>query len=175
MNKNLISELKAAIDAVVKPYNKIIFFCIGTDRSTGDSYGPLVGQMLKENLKDSNIEVYGTLHNPIHAKNLEKKLNSIDTENNLVIAIDSCLGRVDSIGKIQIKNKPIKPGSGMGKDLQGVGDIGISGIVNISSGDFSFVILQNTRLSLVYDLAATTVDAITNLFNQEKLKEVLSM
>lgn len=175
MNKNLISELKAAIDAVVKPYNKIIFFCVGTDRSTGDSYGPLVGHMLKERLNNSNIEIYGTLHNPIHAKNLEKKLNSIDNDNNLVIAIDSCLGRMDSIGEVEIRNKPINPGSATGKDLPGVGDISIRGIVNISSGDFSFTVLQNTRLSLVYDLAATTVDAITNLFHQEKLKDVFSM
>lgn len=170
MNENLIRDLQTAIDAVEKPYNKIIFFCIGTDRSTGDSYGPLVGHMLKKRLNNPNIEVYGTLHNPIHAQNLEENLNSIDTKNNLIIAVDACAGRLESVGKIEIKNKPMNPGSAMDKDLPSVGDISIKGILNIS-GDFLFIRMQNTRLSIVYDLSTLTANTIISLFNQENIKE----
>ena len=50
--------------------------CIGTDRSTGDSLGPLVGTMLQEKTL-SHFHVYGTLEEPIHAVNLEEKINAI--------------------------------------------------------------------------------------------------
>ena len=40
----------------------IIFLCIGTDRSTGDSLGPIVGHKLR-NLKITNIFIYGSLSN----------------------------------------------------------------------------------------------------------------
>ena len=52
----------------------IIFVCIGTDRSTGDSLGPLVGYKLKY-LSKNNIYIYGTLENPIHAKNMVDSLS----------------------------------------------------------------------------------------------------
>ena len=35
----------------------IIFLCIGTDRATGDSLGPLIGYKLK-NIKRKNIYIY---------------------------------------------------------------------------------------------------------------------
>src|SRR4051794_9429675 len=54
----------------------IVFVCIGTDRSTGDSLGPLVGSFLEE--KDiSSFHVYGTLDEPIHAVNLNDRLREI--------------------------------------------------------------------------------------------------
>ena len=45
--------------------------CIGTDRSTGDALGPLVGSRLTEwrSVRD-RIRVVGTLDEPVHAGNL---------------------------------------------------------------------------------------------------------
>ena len=40
---------------ILKSKRVIIFLCIGTDRSTGDSLGPLVGYKLKS-LKKKNAE-----------------------------------------------------------------------------------------------------------------------
>ena len=44
--ENLAEELLATIPSVTS--RPIVFVCIGTDRSTGDSLGPLVGTLLEE-------------------------------------------------------------------------------------------------------------------------------
>ena len=48
----------------------VMFLCIGTDRSTGDSLGPLVGHKLRAR-KLRRAAVIGTLERPVHAMNLE--------------------------------------------------------------------------------------------------------
>jgi putative sporulation protein YyaC len=160
---NLVNSLKSAISNVKKPYKKIIFACIGTDRSTGDSYGPIVGTMLKKR----GYEVYGTLKSPMHAQNLEFVLKNIDMKNNLVIAIDASLGEQEDIGKIKIKNKSVRPGAGVNKNLPKCGDIGIIGIVNkdFGSSNCNFLKLQNTSLGGVVDLAENTVNIICRAVN----------
>jgi putative sporulation protein YyaC len=138
----------------------ITIVCIGTDRSTGDSLGPLVGTMLKE--KDvSFFHVYGTLEDPIHAMNLQEKLSMIYSlhENPFMIGIDACLGRLKSVGAITIGEGPVRPGAGVNKELPPVGDIHITGIVNVS-GFMEFFVLQNTRLHLVMNMAKTIADGI---------------
>lgn len=131
----------------------IICVCIGTDRSTGDSLGPLVGSDLME-YKNLPFYVYGTLESPIHAVNLEENLKMIyeNHSNPFIIAIDACLGNLKSVGSIQIGKGPLKPGAGVHKTLPEVGDIHITGIVNIS-GFMEFFVLQNTRLYLVINMA----------------------
>lgn len=144
-----------------KNFNKIIFICIGTDRSTGDSFGPLTGLFLSKAkiLKKYNCEVYGTIHEPIHAKNIKQVLKNIDTTNALIIGIDASLDSLNMIEHIIIEDVPINPGSAMNKDLPCVGDISIKGVVNISSS-MNFIILQNTRLSISYAMAEITAECI---------------
>lgn len=138
----------------------IVLVCIGTDRSTGDSLGPLVGTLLNEKPL-APFSVYGTLDDPIHALNLDEKLKHIQNshKNPFIIGIDACLGRVKSIGTIQIGEGPVKPGSGVNKELPNVGEAHITGIVNIS-GFMEFIVLQNTRLNLVLKMAKTIADGI---------------
>ena len=138
----------------------IVFVCIGTDRSTGDSLGPLIGTLLEEKTI-SPFHVYGTLEDPIHAVNLEDKLNEIKEKhiNPLIIGIDACLGRLKSVGFIQIGNGPVKPGAGVKKELPAVGDYHITGIVNVS-GFMEFFVLQNTRLNLVLKMAKVIAGGI---------------
>jgi len=53
----------------------IVVICIGSDKCIGDSLGPIVGELLeKENL---GIPIYGTLNEPIHALNIEEKVNEL--------------------------------------------------------------------------------------------------
>lgn len=157
-SESLAEELLSAIpEAMDRP---IVFVCIGTDRSTGDSLGPLVGTMLKER-KPKSFFVYGTLEEPIHAINLEERLKEIflNHTNPYIIGIDACLGRVKNVGVIQVGEGPVKPGAGVNKDLPAVGDIHITGIVNVS-GFMEFFVLQNTRLSLVMKMAKTIANGI---------------
>ncbi|WP_026695827.1 spore protease YyaC [Peribacillus kribbensis] len=139
----------------------IVIVCIGTDRSTGDSLGPLVGTLLEEK-SASSFHVYGTLEDPIHAVNLEERLREINRlhRNPFIIGIDACLGRLKSVGSIQIGQGPIKPGAGVNKELPAVGNMHITGIVNVS-GFMEFFVLQNTRLSLVLKMARAIADGIS--------------
>jgi putative sporulation protein YyaC len=59
---------------------------------------------------------------------------------------------MDHVGYITIGKGPIKPGSGVNKNLSPVGDMYITGIVNCG-GFMDFLILQNTRLSIVMKMA----------------------
>lgn len=136
-------------------YSDLIIICIGTDRSTGDSLGPMVGYKLFNKLKQySYIHIFGTLDNPVHAKNLNNNIKFIDEnfKNPFIIAIDACLGSINRVGSICISNKPLRPGSGVNKVLPEVGNMSILGIVN-TSGFMEYMVLQSTRLSLVMELA----------------------
>jgi putative sporulation protein YyaC len=138
---------------IVKEERPIIFLCIGTDRSTGDSLGPLIGDKLKFLVRDG-IYLFGNLENPVHAKNLCETIYEIKHQftNPFIVAIDACLGSLQNIGKIFVEKKPLTPGAAMNKDLPSVGDLSITGIVNIS-GNLEFMVLQNTRLYTVMSLA----------------------
>lgn len=62
--------LRQMIAEIMRRENRkgVLLFCIGTDRSTGDSLGPLIGHKLKRaGLKDRRITVVGTLDSPVHA------------------------------------------------------------------------------------------------------------
>jgi len=64
---------------------------------------------------------------------------------------------MDHVGCITVSQGSIKPGSGVNKDIAPIGDIAIVGIVNFG-GFMDFLVLQNTRLSLVMKMA----DIISN-------------
>jgi len=141
---------------------EIIFLCIGSDRSTGDALGPLVGSNLKS-FKNKRIYIYGSLYNPVHSQNLNNIINKINNNfnNPYIVAIDASLGSLKNVGKIFIQNKPLKPGLALNKNLPPIGDLSITGIVNITSKNFEFVVLQNTRLYLVNSLAENISNGIS--------------
>jgi len=160
---------------LLKKYDSITIACVGTDRSTGDSLGPIVGSLLEElNLK--NVNIVGTLECPLHANNLADRLEFI-SKNSLVIAVDACLGKSESIGYISINNESLHPGAALAKDLPSVGDISILGIVNLNSG-FEFSILQNTRLYTVIELAKGITDILSEVIPYvnftENLEEIIA-
>ncbi|OYD07930.1 spore protease YyaC [Paludifilum halophilum] len=134
--------------------------CIGTDRSTGDSLGPLVGSQL-EKMAPPHMHIYGTLDEPVHAVNLRSTLSQMHNElnNPRVIAVDACLGQLSSVGWIQVGNGPLRPGAGVNKDLPEVGQVHVTGIVNVA-GFMEYFVLQNTRLSVVMKMANIISSAI---------------
>ncbi|HEU5138738.1 MAG TPA: spore protease YyaC [Bacillales bacterium] len=142
--------------------------CIGTDRSTGDALGPIVGSKLKQKAP-SSIEVYGTLEEPVHAVNLEKELQQIYTSHHdpFIIGVDASLGKSENIGMISFGEGPVKPGAGVKKQLPPVGHAHITGIVNVS-GFMEYFVLQNTRLNLVMQMAEAIADSLYSASFQEK-------
>lgn len=154
-------------------YTDTVVFCIGTDRSTGDCLGPLVGHKLKD-LKLDNVHIFGSLDEPVHAKNLDSYMEKLRSfQSPYVIAIDACLGRMERVGFINIKEGPLSPGAGVNKNLPSVGNISITGIVNVS-GFMEIMVLQNTRLSLVMNMANIISGGIRyNLWKSYKIKRSL--
>ncbi len=157
LNNNSISIIRDCLCdnllPIIKQKRPVVLICIGTDRSTGDSLGPLVGDKLKFLIRN-NISLFGNLESPVHAKNLTSTLDLIKAKfnNPYIIAVDACLGSAQNVGKIVIENAPLLPGAAVNKDLPPVGDLSITGIVNIS-GSLEFMVLQNTRLYTVMTLA----------------------
>lgn len=136
---------------------EIVLVCIGSDRATGDCLGPIVGHKLilhAKQLGQKGFRIYGTLEKPIHAKNLEATVKFIQLyhPDALVIAIDASLGTASHVGCITLGEGALCPGVGVDKTLPAVGDLYITGIVNLS-GFGGQLLLQTTHLNLVMQLA----------------------
>lgn len=136
---------------------EIVLICIGSDRATGDCLGPIVGHKLRfheRSLAKNGFHVYGTLEKPVHAKNLEASIHFIQIYHPgaLIVAVDASLGVANHVGYITLGEGSLCPGVGVDKNLPSVGDIFITGIVNLS-GFGSQMLLQTTHLNLVMQLA----------------------
>lgn len=131
-----------------------LLLAVGTDRSTGDSLGPLVGSRITE-LAPGLLPVFGTLDEPVHAVNLTETITEIEKAfpcRPLIIAVDACLGQLQNVGSISLGKGSLQPGTGVHKELPSVGEIFISGVVNLG-GFLEYLVLQNTRLGLVMKMA----------------------
>lgn len=152
----------------------LVFLCIGSDRATGDCLGPLLGHRLCQVFRNSPYFVYGTLKEPVHAKNLQETIDKIYQlhENPLIIAIDASLGRSSHVGYYTLGEGPLRPGAGVDKQLPFVGDYYITGIVNIS-GLLDQMLLQTTRLHTVMSLSDQIFDGIRHFIYKLDRKKML--
>jgi putative sporulation protein YyaC len=162
----LLSKHLTSILNKLPSYQSIVIICVGTDRSTGDSLGPLVGTHLNK-IGTAGCHLFGTLNDPVHAINLSDTVTSIQQQfrDPFVIAIDACLGQTSSVGSIQIGHGPLKPGAGVNKELPPVGNIHVTGIVNVG-GFMEYFVLQNTRLSLVMNMSEVIANSIHHSLKQ---------
>lgn len=149
---------------------EIVWVCVGTDRSTGDSLGPFVGTMLTE---AGVPNVYGTLDHPVHAFNLAETLERIEEAHPgaCVVGIDACLGKAKSVGSMKLRDGALKPGTGVDKVLPSVGDYNIIGVVNVG-GFMEYLVLQNTSLSLVIQMAKSITDFILRSLEARTIEQV---
>jgi putative sporulation protein YyaC len=155
-SRTLARSLRQALLAGGAGERPVVFACIGTDRSTGDALGPLVGQWLVRSGYDRR-HVMGTLEDPLHALNLRDRLADLSRHATppLIVAVDAALGSKDSVGLISLRNRGLRPGDGVGKSLPSVGDVAITATVNVSAGAYDAHVLQSTRLFIVQSLART--------------------
>ena len=150
--KDFTKEIRHLKKSVAKNQQTLVFFCIGSDRATGDCLGPLVGHMLLQHF--SNVKkhahflprIYGTLETPVHALNLEKTLEHIQNTYTApyVVAIDASLGIAEHVGYVTYAPAPLIPGIGVQKKLPQVGDSSITGIVNRSRTEQPYNTADNT-------------------------------
>ena len=137
--------------------NGVDLICIGTDRATGDSLGPLVGELMRKRLLQFGglVRLFGTLDSPVHGLNLDDIVVKTAATGRLIIAVDACLGRSGNVGNITIGLGSVWPGACLSKDLPPVGDIFITGVVNSRSEQTGMegITLQSTRLAVVMRMA----------------------
>lgn len=147
--------LRDMIGEIMREEDKdgVVLLCIGTDRSTGDSLGPLIGHKLKGQ-RIRRMKVVGTLERPVHAMNLEQSVDMIRRRypRHVVVAVDASVGSQEHVGCITLGKGALRPGLGVCKDLQEVGDVFITGIVG-GYGNYDPLMLQSVRLSVVMKMA----------------------
>ncbi len=131
---------------------KPVFVCIGTDAVTGDSLGPLTGTVLFEKLR-GKAYVFGTLDRPLTALdvNIAAEFVKKTYPYGVVVAVDAALGRKEEVGSILVSDSPVKPGLGVKKELDEIGDVSVIGVVDEKKEQGGN--LASVRLSLVYRLA----------------------
>lgn len=129
--KRFVWELNNVIQ-VKNAVKKIIFLCIGTAEVIGDSFGPMVGTILKESfLENDKIEIIGDMENAVTYNIIEEKIKYIKMRyiNRLIIVIDSALSVQNDVGKIFIQNRGLKYAESLKKQNRTIGDISIKAVV----------------------------------------------
>ena len=172
------ARLTKAIESLLNQNERpLVLVCIGTDRSTGDSLGPIIGSQLKS-LHLPSLHIFGSLEEPVHAVNLKDVYSKIKSsfQDPYIIAVDACLGRYANVGMITVGEGPVLPGAGVNKNLPPIGEAHITGIVNVS-GYMEYFVLQNTRLHVVMSMAEVisrsihkAVENHTNIKVKTKIK-----
>lgn len=148
------------------PQRELVVLSIGTDRSTGDALGPLVGTHL-EQWHPPGLPIYGTLDEPVHAMNLKDTITLIHQKHPraFILSIDACLGQYKHIGMISLQAGSLRPGAGVNKRLPEVGDLSFTGVVN-AGGFMEYFVLQNTRLAYVMKMAQVMAYSIHRAWTQ---------
>lgn len=162
--KNYV-EIAKAIKLICKN-EKPVVICIGSDLTVGDSLGPFVGTKLVEN-KNNSYYVYGTLKNPITAKEVKEiseRVKKIHPKSKILV-VDAALGKNSEIGYVKVLDSGIKPGLGVKKDLPVIGDVSIIAIVGEYTANY-YNLSGNERFNLVYLMGVDIANAIDTALSE---------
>lgn len=137
----------------------LVVVCVGSDRSTGDTLGPMVGTLLQD--RGFPYTLYGTLQEPVHAQNLAETKEIIyrNYTQPFVLVIDAALGESEAVGVAVVESGPLLSGVGVGKILPAIGHANLRGVVNVG-GFMEHFVLGNTRLGFVWSMAHVIADAV---------------
>lgn len=143
-----------------------VVLCVGSDLTIGDSLGPLTGTLLRR--RGLPGYVYGTLKAPVTAKEVKYVGNFLKKTHpdSKIIAIDAAVGDQSEIGLIKVSDLALRPGSGANKRLGKIGDVSVLGIVTKKT-DFTYAMLNLTRLNAVFSMAETIAKSIEALYTKD--------
>lgn len=176
--ENVVKELASVLDMMLEEAigRQVVLVCVGTDRSTGDAFGPIIGSKLEAVLSIPKVSIYGTLDEPVHAVNLAATLEKIQAAHRqppFIIALDACLGKLEHVGHLILEPGPLHPGAGVKKTLPEFGDYTITGVVNVC-GFMEYFVLQNTRLGIVMRMTDAVVQALRSSLTRWRLRSEMS-
>ncbi len=121
---------------------QLVVVCFGTPAIAGDSLGPEVGTILRED-KNFPAFVYGTLDRPVTGRNMNEWISFVrETHKGAVLlAVDACLGEASNLGRISVRSDGVCPAAVGGKKSR-FGDVGIIAVVGDKSGDALTELMQ---------------------------------
>ncbi len=138
---------------------QLVVVCFGTPAIAGDSLGPEVGTILRED-KNFPAFVYGTLDRPVTGRNMNEWISFVrETHKGAVLlAVDACLGEASNLGRISVRSDGVCPAAVGGKKSR-FGDVGIIAVVGDKSGDALTELMQANTV-YVSELAHKVADLI---------------
>ena len=100
--------------------------------------------------------------------NIIKKIENT-YENPFIIAIDSAISNYRNLGDIVVSKESVSLAAGMNRRVDNIGDMSIKGVVakRLTNPRCNFNLLQNTRLSLVMNMANIVSEGIYNVIEIE--------
>lgn len=166
--KRFVWEFSNNIDS-----NKdIVFVCIGTTSIIGDSFGPVVGTVLKKILRQNkNVTVIGDILNCITYKEIKSNMNIINNKypNSLIIVIDSALADRSNIGKVYIQNRGLKYAESLRKNNEIIGNMSIKAVVgeNCFDNAKNFYNLKNVSIHRIKYVSSIVANGIIDVMNKK--------
>lgn len=138
---------------------QLVVVCFGTPAIAGDSLGPEVGTILRED-KNFPAFVYGTLDRPVTGRNMNEWISFVrETHKGAVLlAVDACLGEASNLGRISVRSDGVCPAAVGGKKSR-FGDVGIIAVVGDKSSDALTELMQANAV-YVSELAHKVADLI---------------
>ncbi|WP_347489770.1 spore protease YyaC [Desulfoscipio sp. XC116] len=168
-DKFALSKAVVSLEAILPPPERnITYFCIGSDLSTGDCFGPLTGTLLK---RIGIPNVIGSLDDTVHAKNMEEKIRQLNNRN-YVVAIDATMGHFKDVGNLLFGKKPVCPGAAFQRELAPVGDASV--VFNVAANGFAnFLVLGCASLNKVW-LASNLLARAISVLSYRRKKGICS-
>ena len=163
IKEKTVQDLKKQLEQYsYQEFSHIIILCIGTNKIIGDLIGPMVGQILKKELKYDKIIILGNMIETINFKNAKQSIESIFEQyaKPFIITIDSALGRDDMVNQIVINKGMVKIGKSLGRSICYYSNINIKGVVGVDKKDKyeNIKSLQNVDIELITKLSIRIVN-----------------
>ena len=167
--KRFVWELNNSIDSE----KDVVFVCIGTATIIGDSFGPLVGTVLKKLLaKNKRVTVIGDIQNCMTYENIQNQMVSINQKysNSLIIVIDSALSSKSNIGKIYIQKRGLKYAESLRKTNEVIGNVSIKAVVgeNCFNSIRNFYNLKDVSIERIEYVSSIVATGIVHVMNKNE-------
>lgn len=145
---------------LMRDFNRqLVIVCFGTPAIAGDSLGPEVGTILREDASFPAF-VYGTLDRPITGRNMHEWISFVKETHRgaIIVAVDACLGDKKNLGKITVRSDGVCPAAVGGRKSR-FGDVGITAVVGDKSADALTELMQANAV-YVSELAVKVSDML---------------
>ena len=170
--KRFVWELNNIINLSSGERN-IVFLCLGTTTIIGDSFGPIVGTLLKKNFEKSNtVKIIGDLKEAMTYSKIEENIDYIKEKysNSLIVVLDAALSDKHDIGKIFIQNRGLRYAESLHKQNNFLGNISIKAVVgeDMNNNIQNFKTLKNVSFEQVKSMSDIVSKGIIDVMNKKE-------